>query len=218
MERKVIQDFVIPKLEGKAFTVKRGQILRVIETEGPQVPDLIAYNLHDLGERFSVPITRVMNRAEKSRKIRKLSALYSGPPRYNTMFRIIHDPVGVHHLSVSGGCSRLSYGKMGRGENHPNCQDILTKAIEPFGLSGFDLMTPIGIFMNVEFEAGPWGNIVIKPPPTKKGDYIDLLAEMDCLVAVSACPNDYETNAFQPKSVGIQILEGTSPTASSEER
>ena len=206
-ERKVIQNFVIPKAQGKAFEVHKGQVLRIIENEGPQVPDLIMYNLHDMRERFSVPITRVMNRDKNTRTINKLSGLYSGAPRYNLMFKITHDPIGIHHLSISGGCSRLSYRNIGRGEDHNNCQDILTKAIEPFGLTGFDLVTPIGIFMNVEFEAGPWGRIVIKPPLTKKGDYIDFLAEMDLLAAISACPNDWETNDGIAKSLGVQVLE-----------
>jgi len=205
--RKVVQDFIIPKCEGKAFPVLKGQLLRIIETEGPQVGDLIAYNLHDFRERFSAPITRVSNREEKTRRITNLSALYSGPPLYREMFRILHDSSGIHHLSMSGGCSRISYRKMGRREDQPTCQDILPKAIEPYGLTAYDLVTPIAIFMNVEFEAGPWGHIVIKPPLTKKGDYIDLLAEMDCLVAISACPNDFETNAFEPKSLGVQIFE-----------
>ena len=207
-ERKVIQDFVIPKAQGKALEVRKGQVLRIIEVEGPQVPDLIMYNLHDMRERFSVPFTRVMNRDENTWTISKLSGLYSGAPRYNLMFKIIHDLTGIHHLSISGGCSRQVYKNMGRGEDHANCQDILTKAIEPFGLTGFDLVTPIGIFMNVEFAAGPWGRIVIKPPLAKKGDYIDLLAEMDLLAAISACPNESDNvNDGPTKSLGVQVLE-----------
>src|SRR5262249_3435169 len=38
---------------GVAFTLKRGEILRVIDPEGCQVADLLAYNASDTGEVLS---------------------------------------------------------------------------------------------------------------------------------------------------------------------
>ena len=44
---------VIPPRAGVAFELRRGQRLRVIDPEGEQVADLLAYNLEDLGEVLS---------------------------------------------------------------------------------------------------------------------------------------------------------------------
>jgi len=47
------------------------------------------------------------------------------------------------------------------------------------------------------------------PPTVKAGESIDLLAEMDLLIAISACPSEKAaTNNFVAKPLEIQVLEG----------
>ena len=54
----------------------------------------------------------------------------------------------------------------------------------------------------------PDGTYEMKASPIDKGDYVDLRAEMDCLVAISACPDDMgDYNEFQPKPLGVQIFD-----------
>ena len=43
----------IPPRSGVAFKLARGQRLRVIDPEGEQVADLLAYNRHDINECLS---------------------------------------------------------------------------------------------------------------------------------------------------------------------
>jgi uncharacterized protein YcgI (DUF1989 family) len=59
--------------------------------------------------------------------------------------------------------------------------------------------------MNVDIDEN--GRFVMKPAPTEKGDYIDMRAEMDCLVAISACPSEYAINDYKTKPLGIEIWE-----------
>lgn len=47
---------------------------------------------------------------------------------------------------------------------------------------------PLNIFMNI--PVGPTGRLEIVPPVSAPGDYIVLRAEIDCIVALSACPHD----------------------------
>lgn len=48
--------------------------------------------------------------------------------------------------------------------------------------------------------------LVTLPAVVKAGDSIDLLAEMDLLVAMTACPSEKTpTNNHMAKSIGIQI-------------
>lgn len=52
------------------------------------------------------------------------------------------------------------------------------------------------------------GTVHMAPPVAKKGDYIDLLAEMDVLVGFSNCPDDIDAcNAYECKDMKVQILE-----------
>ena len=77
---------------------------------------------------------------------------------------------------------RLTYGKI---EPHPNCLDNLSSALGPYGVKAFQIPTAFNIFMNVEVSAS--GKIRLRPPLSKAGDYIDLKAEMDLIVGVTAC-------------------------------
>ena len=47
---------------------------------------------------------------------------------------------------------------------------------------------PFNIFMNIPI--GPTGRLEIVPPVCEPGDYVVLRAEMDCIIALSACPHD----------------------------
>ena len=49
--------------------------------------------------------------------------------------------------------------------------------------------------------------MVFLPPIADVGDYIELRAEMNVLVGISACPNDQDgVNDGRPKPLGIKIL------------
>ena len=51
------------------------------------------------------------------------------------------------------------------------------------------------------------GGFNIRPPTALKGDYIDPLAEMDILTAISASPSDTVTNDYRSKPLGVKILQ-----------
>lgn len=77
----------------------------------------------------------------------------------------------------------------------------------PGGLTSYDTHDAFSIFMNKKI--GEDGRMIILPPAVKAGESIDLLAEMDLLIAISACPSEKAaTNNFVAKPLGIQILEG----------
>ncbi len=57
-----VEEFIIPECEGRVFTVRQGQTLRVIEIEGVQAADMIAFNLSDMKESFSAWLTRQHSR------------------------------------------------------------------------------------------------------------------------------------------------------------
>jgi uncharacterized protein YcgI (DUF1989 family) len=56
--------------------------------------------------------------------------------------------------------------------------------------------------MNV--EVSPAGEITIGPPLSKPGDFVDLRAEMDLVVGVTACSAEKSNNhAFKPIDLEI---------------
>ena len=71
---RVLEEFVIPRREGRAFKVRQGQVLRVTGLEGQQVADTTCFDLPNLKERLSAPVTQSLARAvaDLSRSIPRL--------------------------------------------------------------------------------------------------------------------------------------------------
>ena len=133
--------------------------------------------------------------------MRKVTKLYSKPPRDNVMMEVVEDPVGVHLAWNGGRCSRSFYEALGQ-KNHRNCQDNLAEVLAPHGLTEDDVPDVFNAFMNVDgIEEGKFETVT---PASKKGDYISLRAEMDILAAVSACPFDL---LYAPRPLQIQIVQ-----------
>ena len=97
--------------------------------------------------------------------------------------------------------------------DHRSCTDNFADALREFGLKLEDVYSPsvLNAFANVYLDPKGDGTIRIEPPRSEKGDYIEFLAEMDVLVAVSACPDDRSAmNDHSCKDIGIQIFESKS--------
>jgi hypothetical protein len=63
---------------------------------------------------------------------------------------------------------------------------------------------PINLFMNIPVSAD--GELGWEPAPTQAGDSVTLRAEMDCIVVVSACPQDIvPINNNHPTPIAIEL-------------
>jgi uncharacterized protein len=204
---EIVQDIMIPARHGKAFVVKKGQILRIIEVDGIQVADCTFINANDHREGYHAGQSVGLNMHEGIGTMRRLTKLYSKPPRENVMLTVVHDPIGVHFVWNGGRCSRKIYAlRDGIDTYHRSCQENLEEALAPFGIAPDDVPDVFNAFMNVDIINEE--KMVFNPPLTKPGDYIDLRAEMDILAAISACPSDVSASTgFNPKRIQVHILE-----------
>jgi len=197
----MVKELIIPRCEGRAFEVMRGQILRVIAIEGKQVGDMTALNLRDFREKFDAHVTNSAN----NRSFSKATKLYSGPPYFNVMLTVVDDKVGVHW--IHGRCTRLMYKIIYGLDYHRNCQDNIAEALRPYGISEHEV--PFGTFnIFMKGQVDEEGHYTFFAPPIEKGDYIDFRAEMDVLVAISACPEDQSSiNDYAPKPLKVEIYD-----------
>lgn len=202
---QVVQEWVIPPREYAAVVLKQGQVLRFVDVEGQQVPDLVCFNEHDLMEALSTTYSMIIN---KRRELRQGHILYS------IICRPMLTIVGYsNELSFSYGpmCSeelnRLRYGVAGTR----NCRDNLAMALAPWAVDRRQIPNAFQPFMNVDVD--PEGTLDIKEPTSRPGDYYDLRAEMDLVAAVSNCPQDRNpVNGFRPTAMGIVIYEPAAGT------
>ena len=89
-------------------------------------------------------------------------------------------------------------------EYHPSCFENLYTNLKPFGIEPDDVPTAFNIFMNVQFDKN--GKLSVDPPLSKAGDYVLLEAQMDLIVALTACSaEDSNNGSFKP--IHFEIME-----------
>jgi len=201
---KIIRIVEIPARHGAAIEVGQGQVLRVIDVSGEQVGDLVCFNRSDLAERYSPQNTILFNRTIYP-KVGALLVSDRGRP----MMRLIADTVGVHDL-ICGSCSEEYYrNRLGHTEPHRSCRSNLAEAMAPWRVALRDIPFSFNVFMRWPVEAD--GRVVPMAAPSRAGDYADFLAEMDLVVANSACPSDITpTNAHNPTPMRFVLYEPAS--------
>jgi uncharacterized protein YcgI (DUF1989 family) len=91
---------------------------------------------------------------------------------------------------------------------HDNCTDNLAAALGELGLTPPETPSPLNLFMNIPVLDG--GRIDFLPPVATRGSFVTLRAEMDCVVAFSACPQDMipvNGSALTPTEAHFAILD-----------
>jgi uncharacterized protein YcgI (DUF1989 family) len=191
----------IPARHGAAFRLNRGQRLRVIDPQGEQVSDMLAFNAHDINEVIS-----------SGRSLDYASKLFltTGDPLYsnrsNIMLKIIEDTVGRHDFLLTP-CSKDTF-RIIYGDEHPHqgCFGNLAHALQPYGVTPDQIPTAFNIFMNVNIGAD--GSFTVDAPKSKAGDHILFEAHMDLIVALTACSALQSNNyAFKPIHYAIETVQ-----------
>lgn len=209
MAGRIVSEFVVPSCTGKAFIVKQGQTLRVIEHEGKQVASLIFLNANNYKEQFMAEFSGGLNffHPEHHGSHYRLTRLYSKVPYENLMLRVTDNKVGDHFLGTH--CTARTMDILG-APGHRSCSDNFADALKEFGLELEDIYSPsvFNAFANVTVDPENDGSVRIEAPRSEQGDYIEFVAEMNALAAVSACPDDKTLmNDHSCKAIKIEIAD-----------
>ena len=210
MARQLVKEVLVPAMHAEAWTIEVGQTMRIIAIDGPQVGDLIAFNTHDLKESYDPEWSYIENCHLGTGNATHIKYLYSRPPRMNLMLEVTDDPIMRNWCLVGSRCAPLSYKLRGVDNPPRTCFGNLAEAIAPHGLEPEDVPYVFNLWMNVKYDAN--GVFDVIPPLCRKGDHIEFLAHMDCLVALSACPADYKDmvpiNSGSNKPLKVEIYQG----------
>lgn len=189
----------IPPRSGAGFTLDRGQRLKIIDPQGQQVADMLAYNRNDTGEVIS-----------SGRTIDYASRIYltTGDPLYsnrsNVMLDIIEDTVGRHDFLLTP-CSAEMFRIIYKDPHpHRGCFGNLAAALAPYGIGPDQIPVAFNIFMNVPIDSKT-GAITVEPPLSKPGDYFTVEAKMDLIIGLTACSAG-QSNNFSYKPIHYEIL------------
>jgi urea carboxylase-associated protein 1 len=197
-----VVDHVLGAGEPWMHTVKRGQVLRIVDLEGNQAADTIFYNAHDSAESYSVTDTV---QQQRSVYLSTGSVLVSN--RGRAMLSIVADTCGRHD-TLGGACSAESNIVRYAPEKKymHSCRDsfLLALARADKGMDKRDLAPNINFFMNVPVT--PEGGLRFADGLSGPGKYVELRAEMDVIVLVSNCPQlNNPCNAYNPTPVRFLV-------------
>jgi uncharacterized protein YcgI (DUF1989 family) len=184
MEVKMSELKLIPARRGVADRMKKGQTLRVINTLGSQVVDFWAFNAADLTEPLSMEHTHV----SLGKIIPQVGDSIMTNQRRPILTITADTSPGIHDTLMAA-CDIYRYQLLGAEGYHDNCTDNLGQALDGIGIKRISQPAPFNIFMNVPVSADG-STLTYVPAVAAPGDYLELRAEMDCIVAFSACPQD----------------------------
>lgn len=187
---------------GKAFPLRQGQALRVVNTFGSQTVDCWALALPDSSEYLSVEHTR---RMLWSLFPRQGDRLFSN--RRNAMLLLEEDSSICKHDMLFACCDPWLYKHYGCAPGHRNCRDNFREALFAAGYDSHLVPNPLNLWMNVPVADSERLSLI--DPVSKPGDHVLLRGLMDCVVVLSACPMDVmPVNGPDrtPKAVHCEII------------
>jgi uncharacterized protein YcgI (DUF1989 family) len=199
---------------GYAFVVKQGQKFRITDLHGGQIIDFLAWKLIppstptqstatakalvDPRFHFSAANTR-WHLAGATPAVG--DALYSNTGE--KMITVVDDTVKVHDMTFPC-CYPELYEEEGI-KCHRSCSGNIAEAMTEGGfwpagrMDHREVPDPFNVFQNTPFYALK-GSLL----SSRKGDYLEMVAEMDVVCAVSSCP--YDLNGFgMPTEVGVEV-------------
>ena len=192
----------LPARQGRAVRVGRGQALQIVNTFGHQVVDFWAFDPLDLGIHLSMEHTR----ASLSRLTPRAGDILVDNRREPMLALEADTSPGVHDTVIAA-CDPARYAKLGCADGHASCADNLHRALRSLNLAPPPCPASFNLWMNIPVL--PSGDVQWREPVSKPGDSLIFRALVDCIMVVSACPQDViPINAGRPVSAQYALIAG----------
>jgi len=178
--------------------VRKGEALRIAQLYGPASVALVCWNAKETSERLNLPDTV---KVQWDTRVQKGRVLFSDMGR--VMLSVTEDSSGGAHDLLVGGSTAVANAARYPGTVTRNTRDNLVLAAGKLGLARRDIPMALTLFAPVRVSDED-GRFAWQPDLLNGGDYVDLRAEMDLLVAVSNCPHPLDPNPhYAPSPVEI---------------
>lgn len=191
----------IPEKHGAAFEVEAGDAFEVIDPEGQQVADLVAFNAERPAERFS---TKYSYRRNGKVRVTEGDTLYTTEGR--EILTITDDDCGIHDLLYAP-CNEWVLDDYYDQTDQNGCRENLAEAIAPLGVDEELVLNTLNVFMKSTIAEQTY--IDIREPPSDPSDTVRFRAEQDCYVAVSSCAGESVVNAGDTNPIDIRVPDET---------
>ncbi len=187
----VLTTEVVPGGWYTTMALAKGQVLRVMTGERVSTVSLAVWSAADTSERMNLPDTI---KVQWTTELRKGRVIFSDMGR--VLLSIIEDSSGAHDALTGGSTTATTTGR--------NTRDNMVLAAAKLGLDRRDLPSLFNLFAPVRVNAGgqfEWRGAMLPP-----GDWVDLRAEMDLILALSNCPHPLDPVQDTPPPIAMTLL------------
>ncbi len=197
-------EFRLPPGTAKAYEVKKGEYIQIIDVEGQQCSDFMAMRSDALDsgiERYiDSTVTRTM-----------VGGAYPGPGLFDKFYdqdiqpllAVVQDTVGRHDTFALA-CTARGYEERGF-PGHLNCSDNISNAYEPYGINRRQAWPAINFFFNSSIETHD-NHLISEEAWSRPGDYVVMQALTDLVCVSTACPDDIDPiNGWNPTEIHVRI-------------
>ena len=183
--------------------LKAGQVLTIVDLDGNQAVDFLAYDALDTSRAYSAQAT-----LQEQASIFLTTGSVLRDNESEPLLTVITDDVGRHD-TLGGACScesnTLRYGH--HTWNQHACAENFLRELSRYGMGKRDHVPNVNWFMNVPVD--PDGALGIVDGISAPGLSLSLRAEKDTLVLVSNCPQiNNPCNGFNPSRAEMVVSAG----------
>lgn len=201
---KVVAEYRIRAATAIAYPVKAGQYIQIIDLEGCQCSDFLAFAGENYEQEVDGTVTRTLNGLAVPQA--GLHGKYFSQAT-QPMFEVIQDTCGRHDSFLLA-CTAQYYEDAGY-PGHPSCSQNFNKALQPYGIAPRPGWAAVNFFFNTTLDCE--GAIVAGESWSRPRDYVLLRASRDLLCASSSCPDDIDpTNGWKPTPIHVRIYDAGS--------
>lgn len=197
-----LQEIRIDAATARAYLVRAGEFIQVIDVAGRQMTDFQCFSRRKLDQGVENALDGTVTRSLTGRA-------YPTPGLFSKMFgfdfeplvEIVQDTVGRHDFFATA-CSSRYYDDVGY-PGHVNCTDNFNRALKPHGVAPRKGWEAINYFYNTRVDDN--NQLYYDEAWSRPGDYVLMRALTDLVCVSSACPDDINVgNGWEPTDIHVR--------------
>jgi aminomethyltransferase len=200
--RDTLQEIRVKAATARAFTVKAGEYIQIIDVDGRQMTDFQCFSVRKLDKGIENALDATVTRTLTGRAL-PVPGLPSKAFGFDfePLVEVVQDTVGRHDAFATA-CNARYYDDIGY-PGHVNCTENFNRALDPYGIARRRGWEALNFFYNTRMDAAD--QIVSDEAWSRPGDYVLLRALTDLVCVSSSCPDDVDPgNGWNPTDIHVR--------------
>lgn len=198
-----VQDYNIQPGLAKAYEVKKGQFVQIMDVQGRECTDFQCFSMAELDSGIERDINMTTTRS-------LTGCVYPSPGIHSKFWSVDQEPLIElvqdtcgRHDAFGLSCYPRYYDDVGY-PGHVNCSDNINSEFEQYGIRPRVGWPSINFFFNTILDDSH--ALRVEDPWSRPGDFVLLKALTDLVCVSTACPCDIDpTNAWNPTDIQVRV-------------